>query len=163
LGSADDQDAYPLFVEPYMLMAPAGHPFAKQRSIKLEDLHGERFILRTGCETFKATTDLLLTRSIKTKVVYRTDQDDRALGLVAAGLGVALMPALFHLPGVVSVPIRDFETTRTIGLQWIPGIDALDPVARMIATIRSHSWSTDHHTGEKRRVTLKLTKQTRAN
>jgi DNA-binding transcriptional LysR family regulator len=158
LSASDGQDACPLFVEPYMLMAPAGHPFAKRKSIGLEDLHGERFILRTGCETFKATTDQLLSRSIKTKVVYRTDQDDRALGLVAAGLGVALMPALFHMPGVVSLPIRDFETTRTIGLQWIPGVDALDHVARMIATIRSHSWSSDLHTGEKRRQAIRLTR-----
>jgi DNA-binding transcriptional LysR family regulator len=158
LGGSDSHDALPLFVEPYVLMSPAGHPFARQRSIKLNDLHGERFILRTGCETFKATTELLLARSIKTKVVYRTDQDDRALGLVAAGLGVALMPALFHMPGVVSIPVRDFDTTRTIGLQWLPGIDALDHVARMIATIRSHSWSSDLHTGEKRRLAIKLTK-----
>jgi DNA-binding transcriptional LysR family regulator len=149
-------DAFPLFVEPYMLMAPAAHPFAKQRAIKLQDLNGERFILRTGCETFKATTDLLIERSIKTKVVYRTDQDDRALGLIAAGLGVALMPALFHMPGVVSVPIRDFELTRTIGLQWLPGMETLEHVARMVATIRSHSWENDLHTGEKRRHAIKL-------
>jgi DNA-binding transcriptional LysR family regulator len=154
----DNDGGFPLFVEPYMLMSPVGHPFAKQRSIKLEDLQGERFILRTGCETFKATTDLLIARSIKTKVVYRTDQDDRALGLVAAGLGVALMPALFHMPGVVSVPIRDFETTRTIGLQWLPGTDTLDHVARMIATVRSHSWSSDLYTGGKRKLGIKLTR-----
>jgi DNA-binding transcriptional LysR family regulator len=156
LDGGDKEDALPLFVEPYMLMSPAGHPFAKRKTVKLDDLHGERFILRTGCETFKTTTELLLARSIKTKVVYRTDQDDRALGLVAAGLGVALMPALFHMPGVVGVPIRDFETTRTIGLQWLPGIDALDHVTRMIGTIRSHAWSSDLNTGEKRKVAIKF-------
>ncbi len=158
IAGSQVQDAFPLFVEPYMLMVPAGHPFANQRSIKLEDLHGERFILRTGCETFKTTTDLLIERSIKTKVVYRTDQDDRALALVAAGFGVALMPALFHMPAVVSVPIRDFDVTRTIALQWLPGMELLDHVARMIAAIRSHSWASDLHTGEKRRFAVKFAK-----
>lgn len=158
LGGTDGTESLPLFTETYVLMVPAAHPFAKRNSIKLEDLHGERFILRTGCETFKDTTDLMLARSIRTKVVYRTDQDDRALGLVSAGLGVALMPALFHMPGVVGIPIRDFETTRTIGLQWLPGTDSLDHVSRMISTIRSHGWSNDLHTGEKRRSAIKPAK-----
>ncbi|MGY4225068.1 DNA-binding transcriptional LysR family regulator [Bradyrhizobium sp. USDA 4503] len=158
LAAGEPTETLPLFVEPYVCMAPADHPFAKDRSIRLADLHGERFILRTGCETFRATTDLLVARAIKTKVVYRTDQDDRALALVAAGLGVALMPALFHMPGVVGVPIRDFEAKRTIGLQWMPGIDAIDHISRMITTIRSHAWSCDLHTGEKRRLAIKVAK-----
>jgi hypothetical protein len=47
------------------------------------------FILRTSCETFQETTALLNTGGIRTRLVYRTDQDDRALGLVTAGVGVA--------------------------------------------------------------------------
>ena len=66
------------------------------------------------------------------------------------------MPSLFHMPGVVSVPIRDFDVTRAIGLQWLPGMETLEHVARMVATMRSHSWEKDLHTGEKRRHEIKL-------
>ncbi len=46
--------------------------------------------------------------------VYRTDQDDRALALVGAGMGVALMPAIFDAPNVKKVPVRDFDAKRVI-------------------------------------------------
>ncbi len=44
----------------------------------------------------------------------RTAQDDRALNLVAAGIGIALMPALFSAPDVARVPISDLPITRTL-------------------------------------------------
>jgi hypothetical protein len=39
-------------------------------------------------------------RGTRSQVVCRTDQDDRALALGAAGLGVVLMPAIFGAPQV---------------------------------------------------------------
>jgi len=36
-----------------------------------------------------------------------------------AGIGVALMPALHKGLGVVNVYISDFDTNRTIGMQWL--------------------------------------------
>jgi len=38
-------------------------------------------------------TDALASRGIKVRVVYQTDRNDRALALVAAGLGVAPEPS----------------------------------------------------------------------
>jgi DNA-binding transcriptional LysR family regulator len=107
-SGVDSKTSAALFTEPYVLAVSQNHQFAKVRSIKLEELHGEPFILRTSCETFQETTALLNARGIRTRLVYRTDQDDRALGLVAAGIGVALMPALYKAAGVVNVHISDF-------------------------------------------------------
>ena len=57
-------------------------------------------------------------RGIRSQVVCRTDQDDRALALGAAGLGVVLMRAIFGAPQVKKVPIRDFNPKRVISLYW---------------------------------------------
>ena len=57
-------------------------------------------------------------RGIRSQVVCRTDQDDRALASGAAGLGVVLMPAIFGAPQVKKVPIRDFNAKRVISLYW---------------------------------------------
>src|SRR5258708_2211224 len=94
-----------LFTEPYVLAVNQNHRFAKLRSITLDDLQGEPFILRTSCETFQDTTALLVARGIRTRLVYRTDQYDRALGLVAAGIGVALMPSLYKTPAALTFHI----------------------------------------------------------
>jgi DNA-binding transcriptional LysR family regulator len=57
-------------------------------------------------------------RGIRSQVVCRTDQDDRALALVGAGLGVARIPAIFGAPNVKKAPIRDFNAKRVISLHW---------------------------------------------
>jgi DNA-binding transcriptional LysR family regulator len=129
-----------LFTEPYVLAVSQNHRFAKLRSVTLDDLQGEPFILRTSCETFQDTTALLIARGIRTRLVYRTDQDDRALGLVAAGIGVALMPALYKAAGVVNVGISDFNTKRTIGMRWLPQAEENKCLTAIIAFACSHPW-----------------------
>jgi hypothetical protein len=80
-----------LLKEDYGLVVSLKHRFASYESIQLSDLNGERFIVRTHCETFNSTTKLLAQRGIRSKVVYRADQDDRALALVGAGLALQLL------------------------------------------------------------------------
>lgn len=158
LQGRDGKNSAALFTEPYVLAVNSAHRFAKLKTTALADLEGERFILRTGCETFRDTTALFLSKGIRTKLVYRTDQDDRALGLVAAGVGVALMPALYHAPGVVNVPIRDFTTTRTIGLRWLAQPAEHKSLNAMIVFASSHAWNTYLFSGEKRKASVRSLK-----
>jgi DNA-binding transcriptional LysR family regulator len=166
LTSLDDAAAsktsVALFTEPYVLAVNQNHRFAKLTSITLDDLQNEPFILRTSCETFQDTTALLLARGIRTRLVYRTDQDDRALGLVAAGLGVALMPALYKAAGVVNVSISDFNTKRTIGMRWQPQACENKCLNALIAFACSHPWITDLRSGESQAVNIRTPKSGRA-
>jgi DNA-binding transcriptional LysR family regulator len=166
LTSLDDAAAsktsVALFTEPYVLAVNQNHRFAKLRSITLDDLQNEPFILRTSCETFQDTTALLLARGIRTRLVYRTDQDDRALGLVAAGIGVALMPALYKAAGVVNVSISDFNTKRTIGMRWQPQACENKCLNALIAFACSHPWITDLRSGESQAVNIRTPKSGRA-
>jgi DNA-binding transcriptional LysR family regulator len=86
---------------------------------------------------------LLNAWGIRTRLVYRTDQDDRALGLVAACVGFALMPALYKAAGVVNVHISDFVTKRTIGIRWVPQTEQSQALSALIAFACSHPWVTD--------------------
>jgi DNA-binding transcriptional LysR family regulator len=125
--------------EGYGLMVGLQHRFATADSISLDELQGEKFIVRTHCETFAATTQLLFDRGIRTHVVYKTDQDDRALALIAAGLGVALMPALYDAPDVRKIKVRDFEVERVIELRW--NADTVDDRLEIIISFASsHNW-----------------------
>lgn len=129
----------PLFTEPYVLVVGSRHRFSKRASIRLSDLEAEPFISRVHCETFRQTTELMSQLKIKVRVVYRTEQDDRVLGLVAAGLATALMPALFEAQNVVKIQIRDFQAERTIGLRWNHASDS-PHVQSMLSFARSHDW-----------------------
>lgn len=128
-----------LLREGYCLVVGRGHRFAGSDGITLDQLHGERFIVRTHCETFDSTTQALTDRGIKTHIVFKTDQDDRALALIGAGLGVALMPALFDGDLVKKVQVRDFHTQRIISLEW--KADTVDErISNLISCIKGHNW-----------------------
>jgi DNA-binding transcriptional LysR family regulator len=159
--SEPEQRSVELLKEDYGLVASLNHRFAFYESIQLSDLNGERFILRTHCEAFDSTRKILAQRGIRSQVVYRTDQDDRALALVGAGLGVALMPAIFDAPNVKKVPIRDFDAKRVISLQWNEDV-ADDRLNQLVAFATTHNWaSSDRHDFEAlgrraRRVTNRI-------
>ena len=138
--SEPGQRSVELLREDYGLVVSLNHRFAPYESIQLSDLNGERFIVRTHCETFDSTTKLLAERGIHCQVVYRTDQDDRALALVGAGMGVALMPSIFDAPNVKKVPVRDFDAKRVISLHWNEDV-ADDRLDRVIAFATTHNWA----------------------
>jgi DNA-binding transcriptional LysR family regulator len=51
-------------------------------------------------------------------VVAKTDNVYRVLALVAAGIGVAVVPGHFEVASVKTVPVKDLNIERTIGLLW---------------------------------------------
>jgi DNA-binding transcriptional LysR family regulator len=138
--SEPGQHSVELLREDYGLVVSLSHRFASYESIQLSDLIGERFIVRTHCETFDSTTKLLAQHGIRCQIVYKTDQDDRALALVGAGMGVALMPAIFDAANVKKVPVRDFDAKRVICLRWNEDVtdDRLD---RLVAFATTHNWA----------------------
>ena len=139
-GSEPGQRSVELLREDNGLMASVHHRFANCESIELSDLKGERFIVRTHCEGYDSTRKLLAQRGIRPQVVCRTDQDDRALALVGAGLGVALMPAIFNAPNVKKVPIRDFDAKRVISLHWNEDV-ADDRLDQLVAFATTYNWA----------------------
>jgi DNA-binding transcriptional LysR family regulator len=89
-----------LFKEPYVLAVSEDHRFAQRESVTLADLHDEPFIVRTGRDRFQDASNALVSRGIKIRIVYKTAQIDRTLALVAAGIGLSLIPARLGTPGV---------------------------------------------------------------
>ena len=140
LESDDSAKLLALFSEPYVLVVGEKHRFADLPSVSLADLDSEPLISRTHCETYRQTTELLVSRGIKVRIAYRTDQDDRVLGLVAVGLGVALMPSVYDSSGVVKLSIRDFSAERVIGLKWRDCESSSNLLKTMLSFARSHDW-----------------------
>ncbi len=129
-----------LFKEPYVLAVAEDHRFAKRRNVQLSDLYDEPFIVRTGRDRFQDASNALVSRGVKVRVVYKTDQIDRALALVASGLGVAFIPARFEMPAVRQVPVSDLDAFRTFGLMWSPEREG-DSLAEFIKFAAGHDWT----------------------
>jgi DNA-binding transcriptional LysR family regulator len=107
-----------LFKTPYMLAVREDHRFARRQAVSLSELDDEPFILPKRCIFLQDVTNALASRGVRVRVVYRTDRDDRALALVAAGLGLALVPGYFVVPAVKQVPVTDLGISREVGLLW---------------------------------------------
>lgn len=75
------------------VLLPVGHPLARRHAVRLADLAEERWI--AGC--LRCRTNLLqvcAAQGFTPDVVCTTDDNLAVQSLVAAGVGVALMPAL---------------------------------------------------------------------
>lgn len=95
-------------------------------------LHRLPLIVRVHCEQLQAASRVLDAWQVRPLVVARTESDERALAMVAAGIGACLMPDSFRHDGVVFLRSRSVRLSRRLGLEWIRDaagglLDALAP------------------------------------
>lgn len=117
----------PLFSEGYSLAMPLNHPFATRDEIDGAELAGDTMLVRRNCELLSETSRYFTARGVRPFFAARTTNEDQALRLVRAGLGVTVVPDCFRAPGVALASLKDFSFTREIGLLFAPHSD-LDAV-----------------------------------
>lgn len=105
-----------LFEEPYLLAIAEHHPLARKKRVEIAEIATEPVIIRTRCEILSETSRFFTDHNARPPIAYRTDQDERALIMVAAGLGVTTMPASYRMAGMKHVELAGFDHRRTIGL-----------------------------------------------
>lgn len=144
-----DTDRYaatPLWSEGYGLALPAAHPLAGEGVIAAEALADNVMIVRRNCEVLTETSHYFTTRGVRPFFAARTTSDDRALALVAAGLGVTVMPDGHAAPGVVRARLAGFDHVRAIGLLFAAHADPVELGAS--ATIQAVRALTIHQAGK---------------
>ena len=114
-----------LLVEPLRLAVPSGHPLAQRALIRLAEVSSEQFImLRPASLLRQLCEDLCQQAGFRPTLGFEGDDLPTVRGFVAAGLGVAIVPALREgAPDVVTGPLRHVEiadplAVRGIGLTW---------------------------------------------
>lgn len=136
-GAEERYAARPLAEEGYGLALPADHRLAGRETIAAEELAGETMIVRRHCEALSATSRYFVDRGIRPHFAYRSTNDERVMQMVAAGLGVTVMPLGYQWPGMARATLRDFGERRTIGLLHGPRAihlrDTPPPMLRALA------------------------------
>jgi LysR family transcriptional regulator, transcription activator of glutamate synthase operon len=127
----------PIAVEPLRVALPRDHKLATQPRIHLAELSGEPFIsLRPASALRKLTDDLCEQAGFRPAVVFEGDDLSTVRGFVAAGLGVAIVPApRAGSPESAAGPvlyreIPDARAAREICLRW-PAERRLLPAAEL--------------------------------
>lgn len=142
--SSNDKAAILLYEEGYVLAIAASHPLANQTAVEGRMLANEPTIVRTRCEILSETSRYFTDQNVRPRLVYRTPHDERALALVAAGLGFTTMPESYDAPGVAKLRLIGYDHRRRLGLvpgqpQWNKDKQAL--VDRFGAFARTLEWT----------------------
>jgi LysR family transcriptional regulator, transcription activator of glutamate synthase operon len=114
-----------LAIEPLRLALPRDHKLASRERIDLAEVSGEPFVsVRTTSALWQQTADLCAQAGFTPSVVFQGDDLSTVRGFVAAGLGVAIIPApRAGSPEAASGPvvyreIPDPAAAREICLTW---------------------------------------------
>ncbi|MEV0407956.1 LysR family transcriptional regulator [Actinoallomurus sp. NPDC050550] len=111
---------HPLATEHLHLAVPAGHRLAGRKRVRPSEAADEPFILmRHGYGLRSITDELFRSEDIRPEIAFEGEEAATLRGLVAAGLGVAIVPQGEPVSGVSEVVITGAH--RTIGLAWVEG------------------------------------------
>jgi LysR family transcriptional regulator, benzoate and cis,cis-muconate-responsive activator of ben and cat genes len=90
----EDLVGHLLWRDPAVVAMPLGHPLAARASIRLAELRDEDFVsLRIGSSTFQSQVyDACVTEGFEPRVVQQVLEVPAVLNLVAAGLGISVVP-----------------------------------------------------------------------
>lgn len=110
-----------LMEEELFAVLPPTHPLAGEQSIRLEQLKDEPFILFSeGYSLRTLVWESCMKAGFKPQIAFEGEEADTIRGLVAAGMGVSLLPemALQETAPLqpVKVKVSEPEIMRTIGL-----------------------------------------------
>lgn len=114
-----------LFEEPFLLAAPAGHPLAKQKRLAMDALGEETLLLLEDGHCLRdQALDVCRLAGAQEKSGFRATSLETLRQMVAAGVGVTLLPALSVQPPIVQpagiqlVPFPQPAPSRRIALVW---------------------------------------------
>ncbi len=110
-----------LMRDPYVLLVPADSPLAAKRQVSLREIAEQPLVSNRACRSVEQVSEHLRSRGIETNVIFRSDDNGTVQGVVAAGLGVALVPRLTvdeSDPAVAVVDLGGRVPDRLIGIAW---------------------------------------------
>ncbi len=132
-----------LFREPYQVAFARGHRFGNLAEVPLCELEGEDYVKRMHCEFPSNFAKLGVAKpyhSVRTR--YATEREDWVQTMVAAGLGITLMPK--YLPVMTDLELRDIvepAVYRTVSIVTRAGRKHSVPVTKTLETARDLDWA----------------------
>lgn len=117
-------ETFPLLTEHLFAALPKGHKYSKRSSVALKDLREEPFLLLRDGHCFRDTAVEACDRArLHPRIVFESGQFSSILGMVGAGMGVSIVPAMAveKRSGCRFVRIADEEALRIIGAAVLRG------------------------------------------
>ena len=141
--SADDRlNHLPLYREPFVIAVKDKHHLARQDAVSAPDLNGEPILRRIHCEYEAANNEAFARLGVNGPTVFESDRDDWILGMAAAGLGYALMPAFsVNHADVTALRLIEPDIAREISLVTVRGGSDSPAVGALVHEVMRTRWA----------------------
>jgi DNA-binding transcriptional LysR family regulator len=129
----------PLQYERLVLVVPPSHRLRHRRRIDLAEVAGEELVTTPpGFGHTALVADLFSEAGTTMRISFESADLATIEGLVAAGLGVAVVPEQFAgQSGTIGLSLRTSRARRTIGLTWRTDHPLAPPAARFVSFVEA--------------------------
>lgn len=128
-----------LAVQRLALAVPADHPLADRTAVHLSEASDADFItMHPEFGMRRILEERCAAAGFRPRITFESSESFTVAGLVAAGLGVALLPMdrdPLLPPGLVLVPMSGPAPTREVGLIWRPDV----ALSRAVRSFRDYA------------------------
>lgn len=132
---------HPLWREPFRLAVPTGHRLGRRRTVELGDLATEPLVGFSRDAELRTTLDRELASAHQLRTPdYVVDRYRTALSMVAAGLGVMIVPSIVAaaIPsGARLVDLDHPDLQRTIGVLRRPDVETHPMLDALVDRLRT--------------------------
>ncbi len=142
MDRAEGHEWLPVRRERLVVVVPPTHRLGGRRRIRLAELAEEELVTTPAGFAHHALVEgLLVEAGVSPRVSFESADLATIEGLVAAGLGVAVVPEAFAgQSGTVGLTLSSPGATRTIGLTWRTDRPMAPPAMRFLDFVRSQPW-----------------------
>jgi LysR family hydrogen peroxide-inducible transcriptional activator len=112
-----DLELFPFRTEPLYVVLPRNHPGAAAETLAVKDLRGESFVMLRDGHCFRDLSIAACTHArVAPRIAFESDQFSSLFGMVAAGVGISLVPemAIDRNARCRYVRLSDARATRTV-------------------------------------------------
>jgi DNA-binding transcriptional LysR family regulator len=140
---ADDIAGTVVAREPFAMALPKGHPLARRPALPLRALANEAFVLfprEAGPAFFDQIIGLCAAAGFTPRITQYATEWQTVVGLVAAGLGVSVVPDCMRAvraPGVTYRPLPRGSLRTSVVLAW-RAADRSPALGRLVALTAEH-------------------------
>ena len=133
-------DRWKIFDAPFSLVFGRTHRLANREKLTIEDLRGELVLLRTHCDQYAATAELLGTKGLRERLDVSCDND--VFALLESNMGVGLLPNAVTVPETLTRgSIDDLALSHCVSLYAVSGRQRSAVAATFMKMLRAANWS----------------------
>jgi DNA-binding transcriptional LysR family regulator len=146
-------DEFPLFEEPFGLVASQTHRLACRDKAEFKDLAAESLLIDTGCEMVGELRACLEANGILDTATHHVATQEDAIALLKAELGVAIMPVgAVEANGLRCIPLQHLDLVRKVSVYTVAGRHRAIACATLFNMLRAADWPSRRWTKQQRRA-----------